>query len=349
MRSADDKAIRIGKKTDRETYIDYIRVFSMCLVIALHCVCDYHEDMYNSEKLSWWIIGFINEVARIGVPLFFMISGYLILRSEKTKNIKEFYKKRLSKILIPFLIYSVLYYIYFCVTDGKNILSFAFIRQLADRGTAYHLWFIYSILLFYLFAPFIKRVIDNAGRKMLLLFLILVLFQTTLKPFINIILNGRIYLYLAEDGVTGYFGYMVLGYILGSYEIRINRAVLISALAVTVAGFALVNSIYAYKTWSFLLNGGYELNHYLEASMAFLIFKGLDLKHGKLMGILSALCMNVYFVHVFFIDFIGTHISRLPLEIYFPALFVISTVLSFSVSYIIAAVSKRLQMGRIQR
>ena len=66
----------------RVGYVDYVRVFAMVMVILLHCICDYANMEKNFGRPLWWLTGLLNEVTRTGVPLFFMISGFLLVDDE---------------------------------------------------------------------------------------------------------------------------------------------------------------------------------------------------------------------------------------------------------------------------
>ena len=80
------------------------------MVIVLHALGDYFYKESSFGSSLWWCLGFINEFCRTGVPLFFMISGFLLLK-EDIPDIKEFYKRRFTKICIPLACYNVFYYV----------------------------------------------------------------------------------------------------------------------------------------------------------------------------------------------------------------------------------------------
>lgn len=329
----------INQINNRDVYIDAIRVFAICMVIMLHCVCDFYTDMYNSEKISWWIIGYVNEISRTGVPLFFMISGFLLISSSSSNNVTQFYKKRFKKILVPFILYDISYYFYYVFINEKPLSVSLFLKELIDNGSAYHLWFIYALGLLYLFIPYIKIILEKLNLKMLILFLLLAIFQSTIKPFFNIALNDRITIYLADDGIVGYMGYMILGYILGTYEIKktaYHCILYIGMLAMLI--FPLINSLIAYKTWNMPFNGGYMINHYIEAAMIFVLFKNMEYNaFGIKLRILADLCMSVYFVHVFVLERIKAElecVANLSSYLYYLIMIGGTAVASFLIAYL---------------
>jgi len=310
-------------------YVDFIRVFSMVMVILLHCFYMYYNDIGNAGKSFWFILSFVNELTRTGVPLFFMISGFLLL-SNDIPDIKNFYKKRFSKILVPFLAYDVFYYLFFAYANKTPVSIVNFLKELINNGSAYHLWFIYSICFLYLMVPFVKMIVDKSSAKMLVLFLFVVIFQTTIRPFINTVGSGHFYLYLTEDGVCGYLGYMILGYILGKYKLSAKGKIIVYLLG--AASFIIIPAVsmhHAITNGNFLFHGGYSINHYLEASAIFLLCKCVIKKDSKIISSMSKITFSVYFIHVFVLEVLkmydwGTSPSSRTL-----LWFVITLVLSF--------------------
>ena len=297
---------------NRYDYLDILRVIAMVLVMALHSVCDYYASPIYRGRNLWYVVGYANEIARLGVPIFFMISGYLILNKE-ISNITEFYKKRITKIGVPFIAYDIFYFLFNCNRNNITPSVNTFFKELFISGSSYHLWFIYSILLIYLLAPFIQMIVKNCSAKTLFLLLILITFQTTLRPFINTLLNGTFTLYFADDGFNGYIGYVVLGYILGKFNFtKKSNCIICFVSLVTFIITPVFTMKSAVKTGEYLLMGGYNINHYLEAMGLFLIGKYYLNKRFKLIEILSSSSFSAYFIHVFMLEKLKTIPLPLP-------------------------------------
>ena len=90
---------------------------------------------------------FLNTPLRAAVPLFILTSSYL-LAPVKT-DLKTFIKKRLMRVLIPFLIWSILYAVVpipgsGCSVDvAGNLKSLMFNFVMTSSG---HMWFVYMLL-----------------------------------------------------------------------------------------------------------------------------------------------------------------------------------------------------------
>lgn len=56
---------------------------------------------------------------RVSVPLFIRVSGYLLLPMKGTTT--EFFKRRFTRILFPFILWVIVYSIYFAVKAKSSV------------------------------------------------------------------------------------------------------------------------------------------------------------------------------------------------------------------------------------
>ena len=134
-----------------------------------------------------------------------------------------FFKKRLVRVGIPFVIFSLLYtLIPLYGTDGVQPTLNVQRVLLNFVGSAGHLWFIYMLLGLYLLMPMLSPWIDKISKKEEQIFLILWGFTTTI-PFFRLLAQSLFGLPEVwgeaswnEFGtfyyVSGFVGYMVLGH-----------------------------------------------------------------------------------------------------------------------------------------
>src|SRR5512140_3161951 len=74
-------------------WADLIRVLAIYLVVVIH-TSGQLTNAWGKVPLSQWLIGDIyGGISRIGVPLFFMLSGYLLL--PRSESLRSFYGKRM--------------------------------------------------------------------------------------------------------------------------------------------------------------------------------------------------------------------------------------------------------------
>lgn len=108
----------------RVKYYDLLRVVCFCFIILYHMLIQlYLSGICTNEQVSVYFSNSNMHIATLAVAVFFMLSGAgLACSTKKEINIKQFYKKRFLRLLIPFYIVSVLYFI--CrVIKAKSLLG----------------------------------------------------------------------------------------------------------------------------------------------------------------------------------------------------------------------------------
>lgn len=174
-----------SKDNSRVIWADWTRALACFLVMVVHST----EPFYlGSDGLCimthtdvWWCALF-EGASRACVPLFVVISGYLLLPVRKPA--KVFLGRRLKRIVIPFVFWSLMYAV-FAGDFRDNISNLA----LNFNYSAGHLWFVYMIIGLYLLMPVISPWVDKASRKELLAYLVLCLL-TGMLPYIRDIMSG---------------------------------------------------------------------------------------------------------------------------------------------------------------
>lgn len=85
-------------ENNRDTlWVDYVRVAASFLVILVH-TCSSTVTQYTSLPIIDWQVGNVYaSLARVAVPLFFMLSGYLLL--EKKESLQDVFFKRIKIFL----------------------------------------------------------------------------------------------------------------------------------------------------------------------------------------------------------------------------------------------------------
>jgi len=197
--------------------IDIIRIFAFVFIVFLH-------TLNRQFGVNVWMGGY--AIISIGVNLFIMISGYLLL--DKTEEAIVFFKKRILNILPLFLVFNIIY-IYFGkipiipVLKGKAI-------------SASHFWYIYMILGLYLLTPWLQNVLKYAEKETL--FVVFLWFLCNiLNPYLR-------YFNLAEIPfsnfpLTGFIGYYILGYFVKKYDNKVKRTSFILIIVIYALGFLL--------------------------------------------------------------------------------------------------------------
>jgi len=281
-------------------YLDIIRICAIYLVILLHALDPWLSIAATYGTNLWFVGNIISPIERMGVPLFFMLSGYLTLSDPRTLDIGAFYKRRLPRILLPFLIWSGIYY----VAANYSALSLgAFFDGLLNQEIKYHLWYVYVLIGMYMLAPFIKKMVDSCTEKQVFLLFLLVLFPVTILPFFRFLTHIRVFGFTTM--MEGYWGFFIFGYLLGKYPPRQKYRFLmytsgIAAWIGSIAGNLLSSSAEAI---SLPFNSGYNIAHYMTAGAFFVLIQSLAPKlesslSAKRMKYWAGCTYGMYLCHV---------------------------------------------------
>ncbi|NTV90245.1 MAG: acyltransferase [Clostridiales bacterium] len=143
--------------------MDFIRAVAALAVIAIHVSAAYVKVSRGAY--------YTNQLVRFAVPLFVLISGLLLFRTNDTvsdfKGYLAFLGKRLRKIFIPYILWSIIYILFSIRSDFSRIwLSPGDFFPMAGKklliGTANsHLYFVIIIIQLYLLFPLLKAFVKR--------------------------------------------------------------------------------------------------------------------------------------------------------------------------------------------
>ncbi len=135
------------KKVD-EIYV--LRAIACLSVIMVHI----SAEAVVSLRESYLLMGFtlLNRAMKFTTPAFIFISGLILFYVYKDRDFKymTFIKKRLSTILIPYFIWTVIYYGYFIYKGYYTFSVGFFIENFLLGKMSFHLYFILTITQYYL-------------------------------------------------------------------------------------------------------------------------------------------------------------------------------------------------------
>jgi surface polysaccharide O-acyltransferase-like enzyme len=233
-------AAREGNGSDRIVWIDLIRVASLYSVVVLH-IAAVAASAFGSIPMNWWWgANLIDAAVRPCVPLFVMVSGALLLYPGREQPFRVFLRRRVSKVVIPLLAWSVLYAIWRIAFHGQSITLLQFFRQLVTGmggAVSLHLWFLYLIVSLYLITPILRVYVRHASTSNQLYFAALWLLASAVRP----LLEARLGLVvgLSLEPVTGFVGYFVLGSTLRKLPRRpLSRGWIWTCTGVYLTGYA---------------------------------------------------------------------------------------------------------------
>ncbi len=297
---------------NRIIWVDFVRVIATFAVILLHTVAPMLIRFKDLPGSYWMTANIYDSAVRMSVPLFFMISGLLLL--EKQETLKVFFKKRISKVVIPLICWSIFYIILNSLMRHKYALSLHSFYSILFSPAYFHLWFLYAIIGVYLYMPILRIIIAHSGEKLLYYFIALWFLAVAIIPIGEkvIAVDSRIDLL----SISGYSGYLVLGLILGK-RVTTGRAALkamilsVLLICITAAGTYFItvnndgifdNTFYQYLSPNIIIFSCavFVLIKYIFTSTHFILNKRLL----SLLSSFSSASFGIYLIHMFFLAII---------------------------------------------
>ena len=199
------------EKIKRQVYLDKLRVLATVLVIAVHTV-SLGSTLVPERSAVWYGFEISNYLFLCCNLLFIMISGALLL-PVKGEPAGQFYRKRFLKVLVPMVIY---YILYVCAKEGFVWLRpdhwGAMLKRilLGAPEEAPHFWLIYVIIWLYVLTPFFRYVVQHIPDSVLSgLVAVILIFQILGTYWDTLYYNSIV------SGILGSFaGVFILGYYL---------------------------------------------------------------------------------------------------------------------------------------
>ena len=262
---------------DRLVWCDALRLLAFFMLLCCHAADPFYAAAayassgasVDTELMQWafrW-----GSLVRPCVPLFVMLTGVLSL--PVNGSMESFYKKRIPRVLFPFLIWSVIYYLTPWMTgvlgmdssvvyklfswaesDNQSLshgLGLVARIPYAFNFLACHMWYIYKLIGLYLYLPIFSAWVEKASKRQKEIFLALWALSTLL-PYFNEYVSRyafgtcewnsfSLFYYFA-----GFSGYMLLGHYIQHYIHWSWTKTLSVALPLLIAGFWVTYSGYTY-------------------------------------------------------------------------------------------------------
>ena len=371
--------MELQKNPQHIVWLDVVRFVAMFTVVCCHCTDPfnfYPGTAPNIDEIKLWgaIYG---ALLRPCVPLFVMITGALLLpvRGE----VSVFYKKRIPRVLWPFLIWSVIYNLFPWITgvlgikpevildffpySGEEVtrqslvISLDYIAQIPFNFSIVdvHMWYIYLLIGLYLYMPIFSAWVEKASEKAKLWFLLgwsVTLFVPYLREYVNPYIWGacswnEFYMlyYFA-----GFNGYLLLGHYLRHHDWSLSKILLagipmfVVGFGVTFAGFRHITSLPEFTEEQLELFFYYcSPNVVMMTIPIFLLCKKVEIHSAwiqKALANLTVCGFGVYMIHYFFT---GPSVALMrTLHVPICLQIPLAAVLAFAVSWALVLLIRRL-------
>jgi surface polysaccharide O-acyltransferase-like enzyme len=200
-------------------WADRLRNIATLMVIAIHLAAPIAFEYPDLNTSWWWTGNIINSMTRPGVPLFVMLSGFLLL--SKDYDLIDFLKRRFSRVIIPALFWMSYYLYNNHFINNKPASLKEGLLELVSGPVHYHMWFIYLIIGLYLIYPILRPWVRQASERDLIYFLLLCMFATWFYKPLYHFTGQQIGVYF--ELLSNNCGHFVLGYYLGQKTCRTSH------------------------------------------------------------------------------------------------------------------------------
>ena len=316
----------------KEQWIEKLRVIATFAVILIHVISETYANGLPNVSLyrNLFNAAFIQSITRWSVPVFCMISGYLLLDPNKKVSLNKI-KKYICRMVIVLLTFGLGYcfiesFVKYKSSNILFVLKDAIINLLSGNSWG-HMWYIYMLIGLYIITPILRAFISIASDSEYCFVMICLFILTIIIPTINIILNLKI-----TNFYITFIPY-IFYYLFGNYVKKINIKtiyVLITGIVSFLILFAMFsikikypNNLFGYDNSFIALNA---------MSIFYLYNKNHNTKNSKIVSYLSKRSFYIYLIHPLFLNILSKglniHIIQFPFIMGETLFFIVALVLS---------------------
>lgn len=371
-------------RVKRINWLDIARTVAIISITFNHAV----NRSFNTSKMQYeeylsmplWLTiikTIIYAFSRLGVPLFLMISGALLLNKdyEKEGAVARFLKHNWLQLFITMLIW---YFIYFWFlqlmptsvlrSQGLRdcILRFVSTLLLINPVSLTSMWYMPMIVCVYLMIPIVAVALKRIDNRYFIVPMIIVLISGfifyDLNGIVHTASNSKLLRSIADQGTLSfklaaenvfsvYLVYILIGYFITHRNLlnKTHTALIISAFLVSFLAFG------AFQFWCYSQENDFLVGQSYKSIAVFVpsVFLFELLRRIKTEGTFSNACtyiarisLGIYFVHIIIMRILSILINRFTPNIQHLAKFTLLEVVSFLGAIAIIAVLGRIKWIR---
>lgn len=280
---------------ERNLNLDFIKILAMVFVIGMHSIANYSIDGININRF------FKYTLCGSGIPLFFTVSGYLLLGRKKSDM--HYSAKKIWGIIKFVFIVCWIYWLFMLVISHEPHWDKLYKDPLGAflmGGTFWHFWYFGAMIIIYFVYPFINKIYNENPKTFILLFLFIILF-CCLIHIINIILPDTFEKKIPQSlRLWNWLMYFCLGGYIKKNKKKIKWVFVLASALLYLVQIILVKQINP-----LMFNANYNYCSIITLLNVFCIFQAINSINTQNIssGIkqLSPLFLPVYTIHTGFI------------------------------------------------
>lgn len=327
----------------KEMWIEKLRVYATFAVVMQHVIGSSYAGYTSSVPTyrSFFDLSLLFSIIKPAVPLFIMISGYLLLDPQRGLGLAKL-KSYIARMLLVLSTFGLGFCFIENVLKYKDYGLFYIIKQsvynLITGSSWDHMWYIYMLIGLYILTPLLRAFTKIASVEEYRVVLLCLFVLAIVIPTINTLFALDITSFNLS-GLT-YVFYYLFGYYIkipSSKKIANNQLIIVS-----IASYALL-VVLSFKNLS-TTNSAFDLNNIFLAVLSIGIFSLMheknNCKHEGCIKYISKRSFYVYLIHPFFLNVLckafSIYILQFPIVAGEMMFFAIALVLSLATYEIVS-------------
>ena len=281
-------------------YFDGLRIFAALCVIFMHTAAGPLRAGVNTD---WHLLNVCTSLAFTAVPLFFMMSGYLLMTSRKTADISVLLRHRLPRLVVPlagWTVVAVLWQMFLAHTLTPGAIWAQLVTAL-HGPVMVHFWYLYTLIALYALTQ--QRTAESLAAAVSAHTILMTVLPDGAAQYVDLDIFDKLKIF------GGHMATFVLGYLLGSYEKETPNWLLALGAVVLLAVISVGTWVRTVRTGEFNQSfqnqsAGFEI---VLASCIFLLCKQTCNRPPRawvkaVTGPVVALSMAIYLMHNIFLS-----------------------------------------------
>lgn len=325
----------------------YLRVISCFSILILHCL--FCSKVVFEKSLSEGNVLFekvAESMLMWGVPCFLMITGALLLNSEKTVSAKKLFGKYLRRILLALICFTLLFSILDYFKGGKDLFIKDFFHDLIFAESWPHMWYLYLMISIYLMIPLYKAITAKLSDKWIIYTITILLIFNSLGPVFDA--AGISISAFSIPVITIYPAYLFMGYYLYNHKPKMIHAVIvviICAAAIIAGTIVYIKGLSDNTILNKILAGISEYSSIfvvLGSGGLFSIAISINWKESRVINSIDRCTFGIYLIHMIGIKAVTRwmNINLFDYSYMFIILPICLFILSYLVTYTIRSIPK---------
>ncbi|MCB4809127.1 acyltransferase [Tamlana sp. 62-3] len=283
---------------DRITYYDLLRGLAIIGVVAIHSSGIGYT--FNDTSIGFNITVLWRQMINFSVPMFIAISGFFLANKdvESKESYLRFIKKQVPRVLIPYLLWSVLY-LWIAYLRGDSLLRLTY--RLFTFTSSFPFYFIILIIEYYLLLPILQKLATVRG---LVISALISGISCYLIFYLRYYTEIRLPIFV-YGSAPSWLIFFVLGIYLRNNTIKMNNKALI-LLVIAGLTLSLVETYTLYHKFNDISNSvtAVKISSFIySTSIILFTFKNADrnLNKTKLLTYIGELSFGIFLSHMFFL------------------------------------------------